>query len=80
MGFPWVAAELLAAERPRMPLIGRFDFVQDSTGQWWLLEFNADTPSGIREGIVVRPLTERSDPQICRVQLKLVSNAYLERA
>ncbi|OGG49765.1 MAG: hypothetical protein A3F84_16820 [Candidatus Handelsmanbacteria bacterium RIFCSPLOWO2_12_FULL_64_10] len=53
VGFPWVAAELLAAERPRMPLVGRFDFVQDSDGQWWLLEFNSDTPSGVREGIVV---------------------------
>jgi glutathionylspermidine synthase len=52
MGFPWAAAELLAAEQPRMPLIGRFDFVQDDRGRWWLLEFNADTPSGIREAIV----------------------------
>lgn len=33
-----------------------------------------------REGIVVRPLTERTDPEVGRVQLKLVSNLYLERA
>lgn len=53
LGFPWVAAELLAAETPRVPIIGRFDFAQDVDGRWWLLEFNADTPSGVREGIVV---------------------------
>src|SRR6478672_1934616 len=29
MGFPWPAAELLAAEPPRIPLVGRLDFMQD---------------------------------------------------
>ncbi|MBM2810468.1 MAG: synth protein [Chloroflexi bacterium] len=52
MGFPWVAAELLANESPRTLLIGRFDFVCDESGRWWLLEFNADTPSGVREATV----------------------------
>jgi glutathionylspermidine synthase len=51
MGFPWVAAELLAAEAPRVPVVGRFDFARDDDGRWWLLEFNADTPSGVREAI-----------------------------
>ena len=38
-------------------------------------------PSGIREGVVVRPYwSERWDPTVGRVQLKLVSNSYLERA
>ncbi len=32
LGFPWVAAELLAAEAPRTPIIGRFDFVSDDRG------------------------------------------------
>jgi glutathionylspermidine synthase len=49
MGFPWVAAELLQAETPRAPVVGRFDFARDDGGNWWLLEFNADTPSGVRE-------------------------------
>jgi glutathionylspermidine synthase len=56
MGFPWVAAELLAADPPELPLIGRLDFVQDEDGHWWLLEFNADTPSGVRETIVADQL------------------------
>lgn len=51
LGFPWAAAELLAREIPRLPVVGRFDFVQDVAGCWRLLELNADTPSGIREGI-----------------------------
>jgi glutathionylspermidine synthase len=51
MGFPWVAAQLLQTELPRRPTIGRFDFVQDTAGGWRLLEYNADTPSGIREAI-----------------------------
>ena len=33
----------------------------------------------IREGIVVRPKTERITPEIGRLQLKLISNAYLEQ-
>ncbi|MCH7604966.1 RNA ligase (ATP) [Patescibacteria group bacterium] len=38
------------------------------------------TADHVREGIVVKPLEERQDLQIGRVQLKLVSNAYLEKA
>lgn len=56
MGFPWIAAELLAAESAAPPLVGRFDFLCDAAGHWWLLEFNADTPSGVREAIVADEL------------------------
>ena len=63
MGFPWAAAELLAAEAPHMPLVGRFDFVQDDSGHWWLLEFNADTPSGIREAVVADRLVYSRLPE-----------------
>jgi len=63
MGFPWAAAELLAAELPRMPLLGRFDFVQGESGHWWLLELNADTPSGAREAIVADALVTELLPE-----------------
>jgi hypothetical protein len=33
----------------------------------------------IAEGVVIRPLEERRDPKFGRVQLKIVSNAYLEK-
>jgi glutathionylspermidine synthase len=51
MGFPWVAAQLLQTEAFHQPVIGRFDFVKDTAEHWWLVEYNADTPSGIREAI-----------------------------
>ena len=63
LGFPWAAAELLARESPRMPLIGRFDFVQDETGGWHLLELNADTPSGVREGVACDRLVSELLPE-----------------
>ena len=62
MGFPWVAAELLAAEPPRTPIVGRFDFLCDQAGHWWLVEFNADTPSGIREALVADRLVRELLP------------------
>lgn len=33
-----------------------------------------------REGIVVKPLIERQDPEVGRVQLKIVGNRYLEKS
>ena len=62
LGFPWTAAELLGAEEPRLPVVGRFDFVQDRSDRWWLLEYNADTPSGIREAIVADAAVARFVP------------------
>ena len=49
-------------------------------GQWL-----ADGPSmvegteHIREGVVIRPLVEREARNLGRVQLKIVSNAFLEK-
>jgi glutathionylspermidine synthase len=63
LGFPWAAAELLAREPRRLPLIGRFDFVQDTSGCWKLLELNADTPSGVREGSVCDRLVSELLPE-----------------
>jgi glutathionylspermidine synthase len=53
MGFNWAVAEMLANE-PQAPLlspVGRFDFLLDNAGEWRLLEYNSDTPSGLRETI-----------------------------
>jgi glutathionylspermidine synthase len=67
LGFPWAAAELLAVEPRRLPLIGRFDFVQDTAGRWHLLELNADTPSGVREGITCDRLVAELLPEAARL-------------
>ena len=54
LGFPWIVLELLRREADNPPFIlGRFDFVLDARGAWQLLEYNADTPSGAREAVVV---------------------------
>jgi glutathionylspermidine synthase len=92
LGFPWVAAELLAADPPELPLIGRLDFVQDTSGRWWLLEFNADTPSGVREAIVADQLvwerlsknrytrpSERLAPALVRAFSEAVGDSAAER-
>ena len=53
MGFNWAVAEMLRQEHP-LPLlspIGRFDFLLDSHNEWRLLEYNSDTPSGLRETV-----------------------------
>ncbi len=61
LGFPWVALELLRQEgADPPPILGRFDFVLDGHGAWQLLEYNADTPSGTREAIVVERLIAQS--------------------
>lgn len=68
MGFPWAVAELLAQEPPRPPLVGRFDFVKAADGRWRLLEYNADTPSGVREGIVCDRLVHAACPEAPRLE------------
>lgn len=61
LGFPWVVLELLRREADDTPFIlGRFDFVLDAAGAWQLLEYNADTPSGAREAVIVERLIARS--------------------
>jgi glutathionylspermidine synthase len=62
MGFPWAAAEILAAQPRTLPIAGRFDFVCDRSGVWWVVEFNADTPSGVREAVVADELVKRLGP------------------
>ena len=59
LGFPWLTRELLGrevaeqAENARPIVVGRFDFLLDEAGEWQLLEYNADTPSGPRETVEV---------------------------
>ena len=60
LGFPWLAIELLRQEPEHSTLrLGRFDFLLDRGGQWQLLEYNADTPSGVRETVKVESLIAR---------------------
>lgn len=48
---------------------------------WGLVDGPTTVPGakGIREGIVIRPVTERHVRGLGRLILKVVSNAYLEK-
>jgi len=67
-------------EDHRVPCLGimSFDVEKFKT----LADGNTLVPGAnhIREGIVIRPIKERTDPHLGRVILKVVSNAYLEKS
>ncbi len=44
------------------------------------MEFSRVCPGQIAEGIVVKPVVERTHRNVGRVALKLVSDKYLERS
>lgn len=82
----WVQAQVArevdhwGPKLPWVPKIGEIAFDADALFKL------ADGPSlvpeadHLREGIVIKPLFERTHPEIGRVQLKVVSNEYLERS
>ncbi len=63
LAWPWPAIELAAHEplhpAGRVTLYGRFDWLLDHAGQWQLVEYNADTPSGGREVAGLEPAVFR---------------------
>lgn len=75
IGFPEPTIALLRREPTgSVPLIGRFDFLRDptplpaspdQTGTWRMIEYNADTPSGIREAVTLEPLVGSYLPHTC---------------
>ena len=66
-------------EIPHVPILYKGAF--DEKMFWGIAGGNSNIPGAenLREGIVVKPLTERMDPQIGRVILKMISDEYLER-
>ena len=72
-GFPPAFIDMARREVPgARPVLGRFDFLRDPkpwpggddpTGAWRAVEFNADTPSGLREVVSLEPLVRRHLPQ-----------------
>lgn len=75
------AARMVAPELPWVPIVAsRVPFSME------VLEALAEGASfmpgadHIREGIVAKPLIERTHPVVGRVHLKVISNAYLERS
>jgi glutathionylspermidine synthase len=63
LAWPWPAIEL-ARQEPSHPrnastLFGRFDCLLDCHGNWQVIEYNADTPSGAREAAGLEPSIAR---------------------
>jgi hypothetical protein len=59
-----------------VPLLGEVEYDLEQLKAWAELD---SAFGGIREGLVIQPLAERTDPHLGRVKLKLVSNRYLSR-
>lgn len=62
----------------RVPLIYRGPY--DHALMEQLAEGESLIGKHMREGIVIKPVVERIDPELGRVSLKLVSNRYLEKS
>ena len=77
---PWREARIIGKNLKWVPILYEGPFYITTLGT--LADGQSAVPgaNNIREGIVVKPDTERVDIEIGRVQLKLVSNVYLERA
>lgn len=70
----------MAHDIPLVPLIYKGPYSDEAV---WVAASGREQVTGaeghIREGVVVRPLNERSDPKLGRVIVKAVSDAYLLR-
>jgi glutathionylspermidine synthase len=70
LAWPWPAIELARQEPPhpgrRASLYGRFDCLLDDRGDWQVIEYNADTPSGGREASGLEPAIARLCPGLRR--------------
>jgi RNA ligase (TIGR02306 family) len=80
----WVdapAARLAAPELPWVPLLNK-EFSYDFDKLVNLADGSSMVPGAnhYREGIIVKPVEEREDLHIGRVQLKIVSPTYLEKS
>ncbi len=77
LAWPWPAIELARQEPPhpgrQASLFGRFDCLLDQAGQWQVIEYNADTPSGGREASGLEPEIARLCPDLRRLSARLRS-------
>lgn len=81
----WIDAEETRAlceehNLPAVPLIGIFPFNFDEFLQLAEGQTQIAGADHYREGVVVKPLTERWDSECGRVCLKIISNQYLEKS
>lgn len=76
----WESLKLVTTQLdiPLVPLVYRGPFIESTLLE--LTEQNTLLPGEtLREGLVIKPIIERTDPILGRVQLKLISGKYLTR-
>lgn len=73
-------AHTIGSPLPWVPLVYRGEY--DKTKILTFVDGHSLIPSAqnIREGVVIKPAIERTNRKIGRLQLKIVSNAYLEKS
>jgi len=86
LAWPWAAIELARQEPPHMDhltsLFGRFDYLLDPRGDWQVIEFNSDTPSGGREAGGYEPAIAHLFPSLRRIETRLpqrLAHAIVDR-
>jgi glutathionylspermidine synthase len=86
LAWPWAAIELARQEPPhpqnRVSLFGRFDYLLSAAGDWQVIEYNADTPSGGREASGLEPSLVQVFPGLLRMPADLAGclvDTLLER-
>jgi RNA ligase (TIGR02306 family) len=75
---PWCEFVVVARNVRTVPLVAAMAY--DDAKIREIAETDSLLAPHCKEGVVVKPFNERTDARIGRVQLKLVSNCYLERA
>jgi len=73
-------AHEIGASLPWVPLVYRGPFDKEKILAFAEGDSLYPNAQNIREGVVVKPVRERTDHHIGRVQLKVVSNKYLEKS
>ena len=73
-------AHKIGAPLPWVPLVFRGPFNKDQVLEFAEGDSNYPGANHYREGVVLKPVHERTDPKIGRVQLKVVGNRYLEKS
>ena len=72
-------AHKIGAPLPWVPLVYRGPFDKEKIFEFAEGDSSYPLANHYREGVVVKPMHERTDPHIGRVQLKVVGNRYLSK-
>lgn len=73
-------ARKVGAPLPWVPLVFRGSFCKENIVEFAEKDSIYPGANHTREGVVIKPIHERTSPKIGRVQLKVVGNRYLSKS